>query len=335
MTAMPPPVPAKAPPPLPAAKPPRFARYPVWPTVLLMTILAVVGAIAWEFVTFVVNSALVMASGPFAWFSYGPALIVSYGTIGAATLVAVPVWSLIGGSLFAAMACGSNGGAARHMGVTFFSETHPINKVTQKLAERMGLPKIPYVGWFDAEEINAFAMGTSPYNALVAVSTGAVERLTKQELIAVIGHELGHVVCGDMAKMTYARNVQEAFSFFLIFRGLKSFARWVFSPLSELELLRMSRGAEFVADEISARMLGPQGMISALEHLRQDKVRLKSTGYANVSIRSAFMGGTIFSTHPPLEQRIERLRRRLPQKTPDIMPMPLPESARQPHVALD
>lgn len=248
------------------------------------------------------------ASGPLAWFVYGPALVASYALAAAVGIYAIPLWTVVGGQLFAARASGTRGSAARQMGVTFFSDTHPISITTQHLAERMGLPPIRYIGWFPNEEINAFAMGNSRRNALIAVSKGAVERLTKHELSAVIAHELGHVASKDMARMTHARSLQEALTFFLIFRGLKQFARWVFTPLSELEILRMSRAREFTADRISAIMLGPESMISALERLREEKIRPRTHGHANVLMWSGFKGGGLFSTHPPLERRIARLR---------------------------
>ncbi|MBG21329.1 MAG: hypothetical protein CML31_15485 [Rhizobiales bacterium] len=287
---------------------PVLPRHPVWPTMLFMTFLALVGAIIWWAATLGVNAGIVISSGPFAWVTGGPALIAAYTMVGLVGAVAVPVWSLGAGLICADHACGAHGSTASTMNITFFSDTHPINKVTQALAERMGLPKVPHVGWYPAEEINAFAMGTSPNNALVALSKGAIERLTKQELIAIIGHELGHVVSGDMARMTLARNVQEGLSFFLLLRGLKTFVRWVFTPLSELELLRMSRAREYVADEISAIMLGSHHMIAALERLRDETLKPEPGRLANVMMWTGFVGPELLSTHPPLERRIERLR---------------------------
>ena len=285
---------------------PSLPRYPVWPTVAILTALAGVGALVWGVGTFTLNASAVAASGPFGWIVYGPALVATYTTATLAGVVLLPLWTICGGHLFASMA-GANGSAARDMRVTFFSDEHPIHRVTQRLAERMGLPPIRHVGWFPNEEINAFAMGNTQANALIAVSKGAVERLTKEELIAVIGHELGHVASNDMARMTQARGIQEALTFFLVFRGLKKFARWVFTPLSELEILRMSRAREFTADRISAIMLGPGPMISALQRLQEEKIKPAADGYDDVLMWSGLNVGGLLSTHPPIEQRIARL----------------------------
>lgn len=287
---------------------PRLPSYPVVPTILVMICLALVGFFAWGTVTFAGNVGLLYASSPFALFMHGPALLVGYGIAAVVGVVAVPFWALGGGQLFAMGASGSAGGAARQMGVTMFSEAHPISRATQQLAERMGLPRIAYIGWFPNEEINAFAMGNTRRNALVAFSKGAIERLTKDELRAVIAHELGHVASNDMARMTHARSVQEALTFFLLFRGLKKFVRWIFTPLSELELLRMSRAREFTADRIAAIMLGPEPMIAALEKLRGEASPKRIKGHANVLMWSGFSRGSLFSTHPSLAARIARLQ---------------------------
>lgn len=286
---------------------PDFPRYPVWPTILIMTLLALVGAFVWWTMTFAGNVAVISASGPFAWMTLGPAVMAAYGAAATFGVFVLPLWAIGGGQLFAMRASGGTGSAARQMGVTFFSETHPIAKATQLLAERMGLPPIAYIGWFPNEEINAFAMGERKSNALVAVSKGAVERLTKQQLIAVLAHELGHVASNDMARMTNARSVQDALTFFLIFRGLRNFARWVFTPLSELELLRLSRAREFTADHIAAMVYKPEHMISALERLKEETIRPKTKGYANVMMWAGFNAGGLFSTHPRIEDRIARL----------------------------
>lgn len=283
-------------------------RHPVWPTILIMTVLAVVGGFVWWAVSFASSAYVVASSGPFAWFALGPPLIAGFGLAGSVGLVAVPLWTWAGGSFLAARAGGTAGNAAREMGVTFFSATHPIAKITQALAARMNLPPIAHIGWFPGQEINAFAMGNAQSNALIAVSQGAVERLTKEELVAVIAHELGHVASNDMARMTYARSSQEALTFFLIWRGLKTFARWIFTPLSELELLRMSRAREFTADRISAIMLGPEHMVSALERLKHETGQPSVAGLGNLMMWNGRQAGGLLDTHPSFDERIRRLR---------------------------
>jgi heat shock protein HtpX len=287
---------------------PDLPSYPLWPTILAMTGLALVGGFVWWAVTFAGSATAIASSGPFAWFTMGPPLVAAYGMAATIGIVALPLWCLAGSGIFASKSSGKEGSAATEMGVTFFSETHPIAKVTQAMAKRMGLPPIAYVGWYPGEDINAFAMGNAQNNALVAVSKGAVERLTKEQLVAVLAHELGHVASNDMARMSHALGTQQALTFFLVFRGLQNFARWIFTPLSELEILRMSRAREFTADRISAIMLGPEHMVSALEKLRHETAQPPLSDMAKVMMWSGLGGGSLLSTHPPLEDRIAKLR---------------------------
>lgn len=289
-------------------KAPSLPSYPVWPTVIILALLATVGAVIGLTAGFAGSMTALSASHPLTMLIVGPTVIAGFATTGVLSLFLTPLWALAGGGMFASWASGNTGSAARQMGVTFFSETHPISKVTQRLAERMGLPPVAYIGWFPNEEINAFAMGTSRHNALVALSEGAIERLTKHELIAVIAHELGHIASNDMARMTLARSIQEALTFFLVIRGLKRFARWVFTPLSELELLRLSRAREFTADEIAATMIGAEPMIGALERIRDENLPPRTKGHANVLLSAGFSAGGLLSTHPPTDKRIARLR---------------------------
>lgn len=299
---------------------------PIWPTVLILIFYATAAALVGVFVTFL---AATVSIGPFAWLMYGAAIIATYIMAAITCLIVTPIWALLAGTFFTYRASGNVGSAAASMNVTLFSDTHEIAIETQRLATQMGLPGIAYIGWFSNEEINAFAMGTSPANALIAVSRGAVERLTKAELSAVLAHELGHVVSNDMARMTYARGIQEGLTFFLIFRGLKQLARWVFTPLSEIEILRLSRAREFTADKISAMTIGAGNMVAALEKLLHEKEPTRTRGYGNVLMWSGFGGGSLFSTHPPLEQRIARLKElqeRFHQST-EAAVLPMPASA--------
>lgn len=304
------------------AKRPDLPSNSIWPTVAILMALTMVScAIGWA-VSFSGNLLAVGATGPFGWIAFGPAVVATYSKIANIGLVAVPIWTFLGGWFFGDRAGGQRGAAVSEMRVQFFSDTHEITRVTQRLAAHMGLPKVAFVGWFPNEEINAFAMGTTPHFAMIALSKGAIERLTKKELIAVIGHELGHVASNDMARMAYARGLQEALTFFLVFQRLKTAARWVFTPLSELELLRMSRAREFTADRIAAMMIGADSMIAALEKLQQETIRPNTKGHANVLMWSGISGSNLFSTHPPLEKRIGALR--MLQKLSESMPQKVP-----------
>jgi heat shock protein HtpX len=287
----------------------KVPRYPVWPTVIFLTVSAWIGFAIGVFVLFISAETLAWAGGPIGWLLLFPLIAVSAGATLTYLLLATPLWAIIGGAFFAGLNSGEGGSLARLFGVTFFSDEHPINIATQEMAKRLGLPPVPYVGWYDADDINAFAAGTIARNALVAVSRGVVEKLSKEQLDAVIGHELGHVASNDMSRMQYAQGVQGALTFFLIFRGLKKVARWMFTPLSELELLRFSRKREFTADAVGARLTSAKAMISALEAIRDQEAPVITRDRAFLMLYAGFSSGSLFSTHPPLENRIAALRR--------------------------
>ncbi len=292
-----------------STSPVKVPRYPVWPTVLFLTLSALVGVVFGAFVAFAVAEAGLWLGGPVAWFVLFPILLVSFGIILTCLLLITPLWAILGGAWVAATNGGGKGSLARLFGVTLFSHEHPVTLATQAMAQRLGLPPVAFVGWYDAPDINAFAAGTSDRNAMVAFSKGAIETLSKEQLDAIIGHELGHIASNDMARMLYAEGVQGALSFFLVFRKLKRFARWLFTPLSELELLRFSRKREYKADAVGARLTTPQAMIAALEAIRDQQTAPTTRGMAPLMLNARFSADSIFSTHPPLERRIAALRK--------------------------
>lgn len=285
----------------------KISRNPITPTIFILMAGATVGALAGAYLTFAASLLGMVAGGPVGFMIFGPVVLALYAASISWVLVAAPLWTLVGGSFFAGLAIGQRGSAARNLKVTFFSEGHPLTQVTHALCDRLDIKRVPYVGWFPHEDINAFAMGTNTDNALVAVSKGAVERLSKAELLAVMAHEVGHVANNDMARMTFARGVQNALTFFLLFRGLKRIARWLFTPLSELEVLRLSRTREFAADKIAAQVIGPQHMISVLAKLQQETILPKPTPYTNLMMWNGFGKKSWLATHPPLEDRIAAL----------------------------
>ncbi|PTW61693.1 heat shock protein HtpX [Breoghania corrubedonensis] len=282
-------------------------QHPIAPTVLLLTAGAALGAVWGLFLAFVGSTVMAAAGGPLALLIAAPLLFAVYGLGMMYVIIGVPLWGLLGGFMFGALASGKEGSAARDLGLTFFPESHPIAQTTQRMAKQLGLPPVAFIGWYNADDVNAFAMGVTQDDALIAVSQGAVEQLSKDQLDAVLAHELGHVASNDMARMTYARGVREALTFFLLFRGLKKLARWIFTPLSELELLRFSRAREFTADAISAHLTSPYAMISVLEALKDGKEEPRSDDRAMIMF-AALGRDSWLSTHPPLEARIEALR---------------------------
>ena len=203
--------------------------------------------------------------------------------------------------------------------------------VVQRQAAAAGV-KMPEVGIYEAPEINAFATGPSRNNSLVAVSTGLLRAMTRDEAEAVIGHEMTHVSNGDMVTMTLIQGVLNTFVMFasrVLGRVIDSMIGgsrdgpgfgyfiivflldMVFGLLAQVVVMWFSRQREFRADAGGARLAGKPKMIAALERLGQ-------TYGANTlpsAVRAFGISGGIarglqglFMSHPPLAERIQRLR---------------------------
>ena len=192
---------------------------------------------------------------------------------------------------------------------------------------------MPQVAMFESPEPNAFATGARRNHALVAVSTGLLHRMQREEVEAVLGHEVSHVANGDMITLALIQGVVNTFVIFLsrvlghivdrvVFKTERGHgpAFWITTIVAELVIgilaslivFWFSRRREFRADAGGASLAGRERMIGALERLRQASGRgplpdqLAAFGISG-STRRGLM--RLFMTHPPLEERIERLRR--------------------------
>lgn len=203
------------------------------------------------------------------------------------------------------------------------------------LAQTARLPERPHVGIYESPEVNAFATGPTKSRSLVAVSTGLLNSMRREEIEGVLGHEIAHIANGDMVTMTLLQGVINAFVMFLArvlafavsqalrsrdSRGSSYMMQYVFVMLFEVvfSLLGMvvvawfSRWREFRADAGGARYAGKEHMISALRGLQRFHERAiegKSSPAFQALKISSKPGGMMqfFSTHPPLEERIARL----------------------------
>jgi heat shock protein HtpX len=188
------------------------------------------------------------------------------------------------------------------------------------LARQAGIG-VPEVAVYDSPEPNAFATGMFRDRALVAVSTGIFRTMNQQELEAVLGHEVSHIVSGDMVTLTLIQGVLNTFVLFvarviasqfdrgrfLIFIALQL----AFGVLASVVVAWFSRRREFRADAGGARLVSADAMASALERLRslQDAPSRLPDSLTAFGIRGE--GALkLMSTHPPLEERIARLRGR-------------------------
>jgi heat shock protein HtpX len=205
-----------------------------------------------------------------------------------------------------------------------------IVDTVRRLAERAGIG-MPEVGIFEGEP-NAFATGAFRDSALVAVSTGLLQGMTREEIEAVIGHEIAHVANGDMVTMTLIQGVMNTFVVFLsrvIGYAVDSFLRrgddrnsgpgigYMITTLvldivlgfaAAIVVAWFSRQREFRADAGSAQLLGrKQPMVNALARLGGMTPGELPKSVAAMGITGGI--GQLFSTHPPIEERIAALQK--------------------------
>lgn len=205
-----------------------------------------------------------------------------------------------------------------------------------ELSQRAGI-KMPEVGIFPSYQSNAFATGWNKNAALVAVSTGLLERMDQNELRAVLAHEIGHVANGDMVTLALVQGVVNAFVMFFariignfvdrtIFKNegdSPGIAYFVTSIVMDILLgiaasaivMWFSRIREYRADEAGARLAGKQAMISALLRLRQeqdmpDQMPQEMKAFAiSAGKEKGFSIAALFQTHPSIDDRVAALQR--------------------------
>jgi heat shock protein HtpX len=191
---------------------------------------------------------------------------------------------------------------------------------------------MPQVAVWDAPEPNAFATGARRDKALVAVSSGLLRGMTRDEVDGVLAHEISHVANGDMVTLTLIQGVVNTFVLFLsrvigdvvdraVFRRegeghgpaffvVSIVAQLVLGVLASLIVFWFSRQREFRADAGGAQLAGRQKMIAALERLKRATPEPLPEQMAAFGISGAGRSGfaRLFATHPSLEERVERLR---------------------------
>jgi heat shock protein HtpX len=199
----------------------------------------------------------------------------------------------------------------------------------QAMAAGIGMPEVAI---YDAPDVNAFATGWNRNNALVAVSTGLLHSMSKEEAEAVLAHEVSHVANGDMVTLTLIQGVVNTFVIFFskLFGyfvdrvllknderngpGIGAFAaeiaaQLVLGILASMIVMWFSRHREFRADAGGASLAGREKMIAALERL---KINHEQASLPKQMAASGISGGSaiskLFMTHPPLDERIAALR---------------------------
>ena len=196
--------------------------------------------------------------------------------------------------------------------------------------------KMPEVAIFPSNQMNAFATGASKNNALVAVSQGLLDNMTQGEIEAVVGHEMSHVANGDMVTLTLIQGVVNTFVIFfsrvighivdrVILKNQRGygigyfvttiFAQVILSILASVIVMYFSRKREYIADTGGADLAGHQNMINALKRLGQKEPEALPEQLAAFGIgeKPKSNRSQLWSSHPPLEDRIRALEKRAQQ----------------------
>ncbi|MYM64328.1 protease HtpX [Pseudomaricurvus sp. HS19] len=203
-----------------------------------------------------------------------------------------------------------------------------------ELAEKAKI-RMPEVGIFPAREANAFATGWNRNAALVAVSAGLLQRFNKDEVRAVLAHEIGHVANGDMVTLTLIQGVVNTFVMFFAriightvdravfkteqghgpaFYIVTFVAEMVLAVLASMIVMAFSRHREFRADDAGARLAGRGAMINALRRLQMEVEAQVPSSMPDSIYAFGISGGfkqnfsKLFASHPPLQERIAALQ---------------------------
>jgi len=200
----------------------------------------------------------------------------------------------------------------------------------RKYSAQAGI-KMPEVGIYESPDVNAFATGMSKNSSLIAVSTGLLNQMTREEAEAVLGHEVSHAANGDMVTLALIQGVVNTFVMFfsrvigyvvdkVVFKTERGtgpaffvtmiIAELVLGVLASIIVMWFSRRREFIADSGGATLAGKHNMIAALQRLNSLHPAPLPEKMAAFGISGGGGSGLkrLFMTHPPLEERIAALR---------------------------
>jgi heat shock protein HtpX len=248
-----------------------------------------------------------------------------------ALMVFCLVWGMAGSFISLAL---SRIMAKKAMGVklvdgrTGHADADWLYGTVKQLADRAGLP-MPQVGIYESPEVNAFATGPSKRRSLVAVSSGLLRSMQRDEVEGVLAHEVSHIQNGDMVTMTLIQGVVNAFVMFFA-RVIANIARnavdekishlvgilttialdIAFGILGMMVVAWFSRAREFRADAGAATLSGRGKMVAALQRLQQNTRMIDTEHPSLATMKISGRGGmmALLSTHPPLEARIAALQ---------------------------
>ncbi|MGF1723836.1 protease HtpX [Photobacterium nomapromontoriensis] len=209
---------------------------------------------------------------------------------------------------------------------------HWLMATVSRQAQQAGIG-MPTVAVYDSGDMNAFATGAKRDDSLVAVSTGLLQSMTRDEAEAVLAHEISHIANGDMVTMTLMQGVVNTFVIFVsrlvagVISGVNnndeegeggsymtyfivsSIMEILFGFLASILTMWYSRHREFNADAGSAHLVGKEKMIAALERLKMSHESELEGSMLAFGINGKKSLSELFMTHPPLDKRIDALRR--------------------------
>ena len=218
-------------------------------------------------------------------------------------------------------------------GVSSEKEKLVVDTITL-FSQKLGLQKLPEIGVYPSNDINAFATGASKNSAMVAVSQGLLNSMNETEIIGVLAHEMSHVVNGDMLTSSILEGFVSAFGLIatlpFLMGGNNNRGRRAASSMATYYLVRnianifgkmvssaYSRRREFAADKLAAEITEPAYMKSALVRLQEiseGRIALQDSDrkFASFKITNNFSMGNLanlFASHPSLERRIAAIER--------------------------
>lgn len=200
--------------------------------------------------------------------------------------------------------------------------------MVHNFATKAGLTTMPEVGIYESPDLNAFATGPSRNNSMVAVSSGLLRGMSRDEVEGVLGHEVAHIANGDMVTMTLLQGIVNSFVLFFskiianvlasqveeknrtIVYFLANFVAYIaFTMLGMIVVGYFSRQREYRADMGGAKFAGRDKMVGGLRRLQANiaNVLPDQSGLAALKISSPKGFMALFSTHPDLEDRVQRL----------------------------
>ncbi|MBC5831259.1 protease HtpX [Vibrio metschnikovii] len=206
---------------------------------------------------------------------------------------------------------------------------HWLLQTVERQAQQAGIG-MPTVAIYDAPDMNAFATGAKRNDSLVAVSTGLLHNMTRDEAEAVLAHEVSHIANGDMVTMTLMQGVVNTFVIFLsrfianivssrnsdegqgsnmmVYFGVSMALELVFGFLASFITMWYSRHREFYADAGAAQLVGKHKMIAALERLKMSHESQLEGSMMAFGINGKRTVTELLMSHPPLDKRIAALR---------------------------